>query len=466
MKGLSKLLGRNCLAIVGLTLLSQSVATAQNQTGHFKWRRSNPICPPYQVPNCPIPSCPPVSPHDHGIASPTPDSNVPLSPSATPDDASPDAPTPDSTPAPVPAPVPENNAPQADPFANQPNFAQPQINNALANVGDTGFSGSRAPNMIGDFFGTAAGTHYEPLIVPIGAPSTSDFIYGNLAAAPGANVGRLKLAENVNPIPQDRFFVSYSYFEDVNILGGGADVHRITPGFEKTFMNGNASLEFRFPFADTVSSTYDTANGLRNATEFGNMSVWWKALLIQDCCWTVSAGSGMTLPTADDYVVLDGANGLRVENQAVHWLPFLATTYTPDDRWFMQTMLQFDVDVNGNPVSFGTAFPTSAGRAHDNAYMFVDLSVGYWVYKSRCCHNTIQGIAPVIEFHHNTALDNGDPIPALGLAAPGRTTVSNMVFGLNTKLQDGKSVTMGYVTPIGKDRQFDGELRLFFNWLL
>ena len=36
--------------------------------------------------------------------------------------------------------------------------------------------------------------------------------------------------------------------------GTDGDVRRYTPGFEKTFFDRNASIEFRFPFASTVSS--------------------------------------------------------------------------------------------------------------------------------------------------------------------------------------------------------------------
>jgi hypothetical protein len=460
--GHHKKLFRVALGVVCLNLISNAAATAQIKSGNWKWQNSQQnCCPP---PPC-VPYCPPTAPVDGLSPAPGPAMDPSLSPV-------PSAPTsPDASPAPADPGAPANSPPAQDPVANQPNFAQPQINNALANVGDTGSRGSRAPNMIGDFFGTS-GTPYVSSIVgpappgffnpPLGSPTSS---FGNLAAAPGASVGRLKLTENGSIIPQDRFFVNYSYFNDARIYDG-VDVHRITPGFEKTIFGDDISVEVRFPFADTASSNVNTTIGPnKSVTEFGNMSVWLKAVIAENCHFVVSTGLGLTLPTADDYVLFDGATELVVENQSVHFLPFIGAQYTPDDRWFAQGMIQFDIDSNGNDVLVGTPGAlTSIGDARDNAYMFVDLSVGYWIYKAHSRSATIQGVAPILEIHHNTTLDNGDAIEAIGLAAPGSTSVTNAVFGLTTQMSDNKNLTLGYATPIGGDSQFDGELRVFFNW--
>lgn len=439
-----------------VTLLSHTSAIAQ-QRGAWKWRKSQQVCPPSGVPICP-PICPPtVDQHATPVVTPSDDTtSSPVPETSDNQDASP-APAASAEGAPAPAPATDTN---------QPNFAQPEINNALASVGDTGSRGSRAPNMIGDFFGTS-GTPYNPLgggtIPPLGPFNNA---IGNLAAAPGASVGRLKLTENASIVPQDRFFLSYSYFDDARIYDG-VDVQRITPGFEKTIFGDDISVEVRFPFADTASSNVNIANGPgKSATEFGNMSVWLKAVIAENCQFLVSTGLGLTLPTADDYVLFDGANELAVENESVHLLPFIGVQYTPNDRWFAQGMIQFDFDANGNEVFVGPLGGPlgSIGDARDNSYMFVDLSVGYWIYKAQCQSATIQGVAPILEIHHNTTLDNGDQLTEIGLARPGSTSVTNAVFGLTTQMSDNKTLTVGYTTPIGGDDQFDGELRLFFNW--
>ena len=119
-------------------------------------------------------------------------------------------------------------------------------------------------------------------------------------------------------------------------------------------------------------------------------------------------------------------------------------------------------------VTFHTTLVQSGGtisRAQDNTFLFTDVSVGYWVYQSHDRSTCIQGIAPIAEIHYNTTLSQGQVIEAMNLAAPGNTTVTNMVFGLTTKMNKGKWLTLGYTAPVGGNRQFDGELRVLFNWI-
>src|SRR5262249_29857955 len=57
--------------------------------------------------------------------------------------------------------------------------------------------------------------------------------------------GAFKIADNESPRPQDRVFVNYNYFD--RILGTSVDLNRETLGFEKTFLDGNASVGMRVP---------------------------------------------------------------------------------------------------------------------------------------------------------------------------------------------------------------------------
>ena len=78
-----------------------------------------------------------------------------------------------------------------------------------------------------------------------------------------------------------------------------------------------------------------------------------KAIEVQDF-----DGLSLELPTAGDIVVSQRVNAntvtrlLQVQNQAVHVAPFLAYVYTPDDRFFSQSFMQFDFNAKGNPVRF------------------------------------------------------------------------------------------------------------------
>jgi hypothetical protein len=73
-------------------------------------------------------------------------------------------------------------------------------------------------------------------------------------------VGRTKIADDNSPLPRDRFIFNYDYFNNAS-LGSGIDVSRISLGVEKTFLDQQASVELRIPFASTLDST-STADGM------------------------------------------------------------------------------------------------------------------------------------------------------------------------------------------------------------
>ncbi|MFM9058171.1 MAG: hypothetical protein ACKOSQ_03420, partial [Planctomycetaceae bacterium] len=75
-----------------------------------------------------------------------------------------------------------------------------------------------------------------------------DYVVDTAVLMPGANVGFVKLSENVSPLPRDRVYFNYSYFHNALIGDIRNDVNRFTPGFEKTFADGWTSIEVRTPF--------------------------------------------------------------------------------------------------------------------------------------------------------------------------------------------------------------------------
>ena len=167
-------------------------------------------------------------------------------------------------------------------------------------------------------------------------------------------MGRQKIGENGSPLPRDRVFFNYSYFDNVPFTRQGIDVNRFTPGIEKTFIDGNASIEVRFPFATTLESDIvsDGPTGT-SATEFGNITMYLKGLLVQTSENAVGAGLGIALPTADSMTVsmADGTPQVVISNEAVHLMPYIGgVRQTNSSPMFVQGFLQFDFDLNGNPV--------------------------------------------------------------------------------------------------------------------
>ena len=354
---------------------------------------------------------------------------------------------------------------------------------AQNNVAAGGFT----PNFIGDSFGsggfqsqTVFGT-VSTLIVPVG---TIGVLSGGLGSAPGANIGRSNLVENSSPIPRDRVYTNYSYFNNTPLVPGGVNVNRVTPGFEKTFLGGNASVEVRMPFASTINNTI-SQDGKGNyfssdGTQLGNLTTYFKGLLYRNETFAVSSGLGLALPTAQSFNLKDTTTGstlVHVNNQAVHLLPFIGGVYTPNQRFFAQSMLQFDIDPMGNSVQmqdFGnsTGQLYSMGRAHDASWVFASVSTGYWVYRDFGSNNMITGIAPIIELHDNSTMSNAQGVSAnvpTGLQYVGQgqaTQLINGTVGVNILFRDQGSLVLGFATPIAgvNDRQFDGEFRVLFNW--
>ncbi|WP_010582508.1 hypothetical protein [Schlesneria paludicola] len=300
---------------------------------------------------------------------------------------------------------------------------------------------------------------------------------------PALTTGRTKLAEGSSPIPRDRVFFNYSYFDNAQIAANGVNVSRYTPGFEKTFFNQRASVEVRIPFASTLTSNVDTTTGVANPTDlqFGNMTIYAKALLFQSRTFAYSTGMGMSLPTANNVNAYSGSiQTLHISNDAVHLLPFVGGVYTPNDRFYSQGLLQFDFDTNGNRVYSNTSLDGSTssgalgriGSFQDASFLYASLSAGYWAYRTQTPGPTgLTGFSPLAELHYNRSLQSGDVIrDNNGFAIYGQSfsniEVLNAVIGANMIFGRNKILTVGYTTPLGMgvDRQFAGEVRAMFNW--
>ncbi len=371
----------------------------------------------------------------------------------------------------------------------------PQASAPAANFGSGVQGGSLmasrdVPAMFGDFFGSGGFA---------GIGSAGDFPYAFFLPDAGAGgaaaaVGRVKLAENTSPIPRDRVFLNYSYFSNVPIFPGDVDVHRLTPGFEKTFLDNLMSFELRVPMAKTLgadsqvidgngsSGPFGSVIGDTSTGELGNLTMYLKASLWEGRDYLISTGLGVALPTADDLTVTKlssdpvnpGATVLRFENESVHLLPFLGGVYAPNDRFFASGILQFDFDTTGNgifeqPVMDPFGQPIQLGVLQDQTYMFLDASIGYWLFHNRSGGGFLTGVAPVFEVHYNQSLGNTDYVVFQSGTPTNTSEVSivNLVFGLNLELAQNANIQVGYTAPVyGKpDEQFDGELRVMFNWL-
>ncbi len=342
------------------------------------------------------------------------------------------------------------------------------------------------PAFLGDFFGGPAmfGSStggFDPVFGPgdtLSGSGSGDVLIGNLSG----NAGVLKLAEGTSPLPRDRVFFSYNYFNNVALIPGGTGVNRITPGMEKTFFDGNASVEVRVPMAWTLNSTIPinsqtgAINYGTNDFELGNVTFFSKFILARSEHLVLTGGSGICIPTADDTKIVDPARGnrtrLAIKNDAVHLMPFVGAIYTPTEAWFTQGLIQIDVATRGREVVIDG---NHAGRLNDSTFLFASIGTGYWLHRDTNSNSYLTGLAPIFELHLNQGLQNLDSLTytadnsgttMLGSPTAGKVQTLNAVIGVTSQIQNNKTLTVGYGVPIGggSDTVFDGELRVLFNW--
>ena len=168
----------------------------------------------------------------------------------------------------------------------------------------------------------------------------------------GGVVGRTKISEDNNPIPTSRFILNYDLYGGTVLAPGGYDVHRFAIGGEYAFFDGMMSAELRMPFASTLDPI-STLGGLSTrSTEWGNLNLTLKALVLSTDAIDVAAGVGVAFPTAADAVVrnFDGSELLRVRNQSYMVTPYIAAGVIPADGWFAQGWAQISYDVTGSEV--------------------------------------------------------------------------------------------------------------------
>ena len=369
------------------------------------------------------------------------------------------------------------------------------------------FSDTQPPNYHAQpiVFTGGAGSMTQVPILSVLTSNTSTSVYSPSLAAGGVQ----KLVDNASPVPRDRVFFNYSYFQNSAIVvdGHAINVNRLTPGFEKTFFNQLMSVEVRVPFATTIDSVNLT--GVTNTSNIllGNQTTYLKALLYTDSKLSIASGLGIQLPTAastqysvNGYSIkaVDGAytqtssiDILKIRNEAVHLMPYLGSVYTPNDRFFAQSVAQLDFATNGNTVYNAAVYPvlndsnpdpatwtvtsattglSRAGSLNDTNFMYLSANTGYWIYKTTNPYERgLTGFAPTIEMHYNQSLQREDTVSGFyGNPGQGTKNISqlNGVIGATTVFGNDKYLSVGYVLPFetGVNRAYDGELRVMFNY--
>lgn len=356
-----------------------------------------------------------------------------------------------------------------------PSGQDADLSNALAFGQGGGSEGMGfADSMIGDFFG---GGSY------ITGPSWSGIEF---ISPISAGDRRFKFTEHSSPVPADRVFATYNLFDNAlsDANGNELDLNRYIFGLERTFLQGNASLEFRIPFSNGANSEQfqDVGGPPNRNTEFGNISLTTKFLLAQDADWTYSSGLGVILPTADEALLVT-PTGMEVEiaNEAYYLQPFFAVQRRPNQNTWINFLTQLDFAADGNTVTVTDQSGSQLSPPeiyNDQHLLFLDLSLGRWFRRANPqSHRRLNGVAGIIELHYTTTLndtdlvtaglqdsDTGEPLDTLTDPA-NRRDVLNATLGIRFLLRSGSTLTLSGVAPLrdGADHLFDSEFSVQYS---
>jgi hypothetical protein len=292
---------------------------------------------------------------------------------------------------------------------------------------------------MGDFLGYSAIQRVfilQPSTGTASGTSTSHLVSHQIRA-PLASRASMKIAENESPACQDRIFGTYSFYNDVNhsiepALAPSFDIHNETFGFEKTFLDGNASFGLRVPFFQRTGGS-----GV-SESDIGDLDLIFKYALINDCqCGNVlSLGLVVTVPTGPDYVT---PAGVTIRDAVLQ--PFVGYIYTMEDFYFHGFT--------------SLAVPTDS---RDVTLLFLDNAVGYWVYRDNHCDALLTGIVPTVEGHVNIPLNHegafADPI--------GFSTQVDVTAGVHLVFHNA-DLAMGVVVPVAGPLPYTIEALAQFN---
>jgi hypothetical protein len=262
-------------------------------------------------------------------------------------------------------------------------------------------------------------------------PARRTNVAGTLAVV---SRGAFKITENESPRPQDRAFATYNYFNNVSPVPGlrQTDVHREVIGFERTFLEGDASFGMRLP----ILQVYGDQNIMHQ--DIGDLTVVMKFAFLNDheTGNVASAGVVLTFPTGGSFLPRG----------------------TPDIH---DTLIQPWV---GGIANFGDFFlmgfssfviPTDS---RDVLFWANDLSLGYRAYS--CNEGLITSITPMLEGHLITPLNHR----GINTFPIGLQDIFDVTFATRFGIGQQATLGLGLVVPLTGPKPFDWEAQVQFNY--
>jgi hypothetical protein len=431
------------------------------------------------APQCPTPTPPPAP------GAPTPAPKTPQTPSPK----TPETPqTPDTTQQPT------DTTPTPDTGAPDTGTAGAEASSAFSQAPPSGTSeaASFAPQMIGS---SQNQTIIRPVVVTTVLTTAAGTPLGTVTEQiryrqPVISRGAFQIADNESPRPQDRLYLSYNYFNSLrfetfpatsalsltpasvnfNRFGPGPvplpfgftdteftkyTLHRYTVGFEKTFLNDNASVGIRVPILQPVQSISSTALPQRVAvfanpgvptfgtvaaidnnidhTDIGDLTLIFKYALCHDCRTgtVISTGLAVTIPT--------GPNIRDANDNEIH-------------PWLFQPYVGYLFPLGCDAYAHGFVSVVAPSDSRDNVRVFTDVGVGYYLYRA-WCGGLITYVTPTLELHVD------DPVTHRKNLGPiFEPDTFSLTGGVHFGLCGGKIFTVGANVPLSGPRPYDFEV--------
>lgn len=280
-----------------------------------------------------------------------------------------------------------------------------------------------------------------------------------------------KMAESMSPVPQDRVFFNFNYYNNLNypINGrfgapiGNLEAYRYFLGFEKTFWNNMASFGLR----DTINtlSARSPIPGMGGThTAVGDLNLFMKFVVLQHWDAGLPVGGYSNLaqffraPNTDGYLVSTGLSlnfptGPSQFAGAPYSQSLRNTNIQPFIGYFAR---RGDFYIHGFE---GIAVPTDS---RDVLMLYNDIGIGYFVYRSDDPDAFISAIAPTFETHINVPLNHNNPF---NLSDPNSTgTVVDLTYGFNAVIGRRTLVSLALGTPVTGPRPFNMEAMAFVNY--
>ncbi len=287
----------------------------------------------------------------------------------------------------------------------------------------------------------AAGTLAPVLMGDAGAHNLAVASHPYVLRVPLATFNAAKITENESAMPLDRVFATFNYYDRLNVPGDvqqgiHANLYRETVGFEKTCLDGAASVGVRAPFFQTTNSA-----GTLDGSDFGDLDVILKYALYRnrDTGDVLSAGLVVTLPTGPDVAL---ANGSKLDSTLLQ--PFIGYLFNAGALY-----------VEG----FSAVIVPTDGR--EATLLTTDLGVGYRLYSD--CEKLISSVTPAVELHLT------DPLSHRGLnqTATGSDVgfPDILVLTSGTHIGIGRlgTLSVGGAIPLTGPKPFNYEAIVEFN---